>query len=129
MGAAHEGGPTVAVGKFLFATVDCLDPESLARFWAEVLGTEVDTAMDDGRYVFLKGAQGLPVLCFQRVPEAKSGKTRIHLDVSVTDLDAATARVLELGGSWPGTVEQRLEGFSWRTLTDPEGNEFDVAVG
>ena len=119
----------MAVGSFLFATVDCLDPELLARFWAEVLGTEVDTSMDDGRYVFLKGAEGLPVLCFQRVPEAKSGKTRIHLDVSVTDLEVATARVRALGGSWPGRVEQRLEGFTWRTLADPEGNEFDVAVG
>ena len=117
------------VGRFLFATVDCLDPGPLAVFWAEVLGTEVDTTMDEGRYVFLKGGEGLPVLCFQRVPEAKAGKSRIHLDVSVTDLEAATARVLDLGGGWPGRVEQRLEGFTWRTLCDPEGNEFDIAAG
>jgi predicted enzyme related to lactoylglutathione lyase len=119
----------VAVGSFLFATIDCVDPERLARFWAAVLGTEVDTTMDDGRYVFLKGAEGLPVLCFQRVPEAKAGKTRMHIDLSVADLATATSRVTELGGSWPGSIERTLDGFRWRTLADPEGNEFDVAVG
>jgi predicted enzyme related to lactoylglutathione lyase len=119
----------VAVGSFLFATIDCVDPERVARFWAAVLGTDIDTTMDEGRYVFLKGADGLPVLCFQRVPEAKAGKTRMHMDVSVTDLDEATARVLDLGGSWPQEVQKTLEGFTWRTLADPEGNEFDIAVG
>jgi len=118
----------VAVGSFLFATIDCQDPGRLARFWGTVLGTEVDTTMDDGRYVFLKASETLPVLCFQRVPEAKSGKARMHLDLSVTNLDEATARVTELGGAWPGQVEKTLEGFTWRTLSDPEGNEFDIAV-
>jgi predicted enzyme related to lactoylglutathione lyase len=113
----------------MFATVDALDPARLATFWAEVLGTEVDNTMDEGRYVFLKGGEGLPVLCFQRVPEVAGEKNRIHLDVSVDDLDAATERVLALGGSWPGEVEQRLDDFTWRTLADPEGNVFDVATG
>ncbi len=128
-GIAWPEEANVAVGTFLFATIDCADPERLARFWAAVLGTELDTTMDGGRYVFLKGSEGLPVLCFQRVPEAKSGKTRMHLDLSVADLEDATARISELGGSWPGRVEKALEGFSWRTLADPEGNEFDIAVG
>jgi predicted enzyme related to lactoylglutathione lyase len=119
----------VGVGRFLFTTIDCVDPGRLAAFWAEVLSTEVDTEMDDGRYLFLKGGDSSPVVCFQRVPEAKLGKSRMHLDVSVTDLDVATARVLELGGSWPGEVQRQLEGFTWRTLADPEGNEFDIALG
>jgi predicted enzyme related to lactoylglutathione lyase len=118
----------VTVGTFLFTTIDCADPQLLAEFWAQVLGTEVDTSMDDGRYVFLKGGEGLPVLCFQRVPEPRAGKNRVHLDLSVTNLGAATERVLALGGSWPGEVGHTLEGFTWRTLADPEGNEFDVAV-
>jgi predicted enzyme related to lactoylglutathione lyase len=122
-------GRPVGVGSFLFTTIDCADPARLAAFWAEVLSTEVDTEMDDGRYVFLKGGEASPIVCFQRVPEPKSGKTRMHLDVSVTDLDAATARVIELGGSWPAEVERQLEGFTWRTLADPEGNEFDIALG
>ena len=117
-----------AVGSFLFITVDCVDPVALAGFWAQLLGTEVDTQMDDGRFVFLKGADSLPVVCFQRVPEAKTGKSRTHLDLSVRDLAVATRRVLELGGSWPEQTERALEGFTWRTLADPEGNEFDIAL-
>jgi predicted enzyme related to lactoylglutathione lyase len=118
----------MAVGSFLFITVDCLDPVALAGFWAQVLGTEIDTQMDDGRFVFLKGSEALPVVCFQRVPEAKAGKSRIHLDLSVTDLAAATRRIVELGGTWPDSTERKLEGFTWRTLADPEGNEFDLAL-
>ncbi len=117
------------VGSFLYATVDCADPTSVAAFWAAVLDTEVDLDMDDGRYVFLKGSGTLPVLCFQRVPEEKRAKNRIHLDLAVEDLEAATARVRELGGSWPDQTERHLDNFTWRTLADPEGNEFDVATG
>jgi predicted enzyme related to lactoylglutathione lyase len=45
----------------------------------------------------------------------------------VDDLDAATAEVEQLGGRWlqPGTTRQ-LEGFRWRCMADPEGNEFDL---
>lgn len=119
----------MGVGTFQFTTIDCDDPDKLATFWAEVLGTEVDLVMDDGRYVFLKGSEGLPVLCFQRVPEPKTVKNRLHLDVSVEDLAVATERILSLGGSWLDQAEQQLEGFTWRTMADPEGNEFDIAVG
>ncbi len=117
------------VGSFLYATIDCADPVAVAAFWSRVLDTEVELTMDDGRYVFLKGSDTLPVLCFQRVPEPKRDKNRIHLDLSVDDLEAATARVVELGGSWPDGTERTLESFTWRTLADPEGNEFDVATG
>lgn len=119
----------MAVGKFLFATIDCRDPGSLAAFWAAILDTEIDQTMDEGRYVFLNGGSELPVLCFQRVPERKQGKNRMHLDLAVDDLETATARVIELGGTWPDGIEQRLGEFTWRTLADPEGNEFDVATG
>jgi predicted enzyme related to lactoylglutathione lyase len=114
---------------FLFLTVDCLAPDRLASFWAQLLGTEVDAVMDEGRFVFLEGSETLPVICFQRVAEGKSGKNRLHLDLSVDDLEAETDRVLALGGSWPDGQERSLEGFTWRTLADPEGNEFDVAIG
>ena len=117
------------VGSFLYATIDCTDPAAVAAFWSAVLDTEVELTMDDGRYVFLKGSDRLPVLCFQRVPEPKRDKNRIHLDLSVEDLEAATARVVELGGSWPDGTERTLDDFRWRTLADPEGNEFDVATG
>jgi len=66
---------------------------------------------------------------FQQVPEAKSGKNRLHLDLIVGDLDVATAEVEALGGTWlePGTTRE-LEGFQWRCMADPDGNEFDIDV-
>ena len=117
----------MSIGSFLFVTLDANDAMGIARFWAEVLGTEVDDEMDEGRFVFLKGRDGLPVVCIQRVPEPKAGKNRMHLDLSVEDLSAATDRIVALGGSWDGN-EFTLETFRWRTLRDPEGNEFDVSA-
>lgn len=117
------------VGTFLDITVDAEDPDRLAAFWAAVLDTEVELVIDDGRYVFLKGSGSLPVVCFQRVPEAKAEKNRVHLDLSVDDLETATAKVEALGGSWPSRTQLQLETFEWRTLADPEGNEFDIATG
>jgi predicted enzyme related to lactoylglutathione lyase len=66
---------------------------------------------------------------FQRVPETKTGKNRLHLDLIVQDLDAATAEVEALGGRWvePGNTRE-LEGFRWRCMADPEGDEFDIDV-
>jgi Glyoxalase-like domain len=53
-------------------------------------------------------------LALQRVPEAKAGKNRLHLDLVVEDLDAATAEIESLGGRWlePGSTRD-LEGFRW----------------
>jgi predicted enzyme related to lactoylglutathione lyase len=118
----------MADARFLFVTIDCADPAGLAAFWSALLDTPVGDAMDDGRFVFLQGRDDLPVICFQRVPEPKTVKNRLHLDLSVDDLEATTARVVELGGSWGG-AELTLEDFTWRTVADPEGNEFDLAVG
>jgi predicted enzyme related to lactoylglutathione lyase len=117
------------IGTFLFVTIDANDAPAVAAFWAKLLGTELDAEMDDGRFVFLKGREDLPVVCIQRVPEAKAAKNRVHLDLSVDDLESATAEVLALGGSWPDGRTRELEGFRWRTLADPEGNEFDMATG
>jgi predicted enzyme related to lactoylglutathione lyase len=111
----------------LYVTIDANDPPAVAAFWAGLLGTEVDSEFDDGRFIFLAGRDGIPVLCIQRVPEPKHGKTRIHLDLGVDDLETATARVLGLGGSWDG-VDRELAPFSWRTCADPEGTEFDIAL-
>jgi len=117
----------VSTASFLFITIDANDADGVAAFWAALLGTEIDSVFDDGRFVFLKGRDDLPVLCIQRVPEPKTGKVRVHLDLGVDDLEAATQRVLELGGAWDGQ-ERTLDPFAWRTMTDPEGNEFDIAL-
>ena len=114
------------IGRVSFTTIDALDPSHLAAFWGEVLGTEVAETSDEGRFVFLGRANG-HVLGFQRVPEPKSVKNRVHLDVRVDDLQKATEAVLALGGAWNGE-DLQLDDARWRTLTDPEGNEFDIFV-
>ena len=73
------------IGRVSFLTIDANDPARLAAFWCEVLGTHVEETSDGGRFVFLAAANG-HILSFQRVPEQKSVKNRVHLDIRVEDL-------------------------------------------
>ena len=114
------------IGRVSFMTIDATDPDRLAAFWGAMLGTEIEETSDEGRFVFLGEANG-HVLSFQRVPEPKSVKNRVHLDVRVEELEEATDAILALGGSWDGK-ELTLDDARWRTLKDPEGNEFDIFV-
>lgn len=114
------------IGRVSFVTIDANDPDRLAAFWGEVLGTTVEETSDEGRFVFLAAANGY-LLSFQRVPERKSVKNRVHLDLRVEDLGVATDAVLALGGTWDGN-ELTLDDARWRTLRDPEGNELDIFV-
>ena len=120
----------MAVAKVGFIVIDTVDPEALAPFWCELLGEKVDARIDDGRFVVLSSSSdGGPLVGFQRVPEAKVGKNRMHLDLVVEDLDAATTRIEGLGGRWlePG-ITREVEGYRWRCMADPEGNELDIAL-
>jgi predicted enzyme related to lactoylglutathione lyase len=112
-----------------YLVIDTTDPGRLAPFWCALLDVEVDAEIGHGQFVILaRAADGLTV-GFQQVPDAKSGKNRLHLDLVVDDLDAATAEIEALGGRWlePGRTRE-LEGFRWRLMADPEGNEFDIDV-
>jgi predicted enzyme related to lactoylglutathione lyase len=113
--------------RFAFVTLDCRDVGAVGAFWASLLEGSLGDPMDEGRFVFLRDRDDIPTLCLQRVMEPKTVKNRMHLDFEVDDLEATTARILELGGSWPG-VEHTLERYRWRTVQDPEGNEFDITV-
>jgi hypothetical protein len=136
-------------------TVDCVDPHTMADWWAETLGwqlepqdeafirrmisaghaAESDTKVHNGALVWRVGAairhpeglQRAPRVLFQVVPEGKTVKNRLHLDVRVgadnvedvvATLSARGARVQHRGRQGPQT---------WVTLTDPEGNEFCVS--
>ena len=68
--------------RFSAITIDAADARRLAAFWTALLDTEVETELDDGRYVFLAGREGLPELCLQRVPEPKTSQNRVHLDLA-----------------------------------------------
>ncbi len=112
-----------------YLVIDTVDPQRLAPFWCGLLAVRVDTTIGDGQFLVLSPTEEGLTVAFQRVPEAKAGKNRLHLDLVVDDLDKATAEVEELGGRWlePGNSRE-LEGFRWRCMADPEGNEFDIDV-
>jgi len=114
---------TLALG---MVTFDCADPQRLAGFWAAALRTTV--AGDYGGFVFLAPPpDGGVTLGFQRVPEPRVGKNRVHVDLSGADRATEVGRLVELGASVSYDQLGTVPGIDWTTLTDPEGNEFCVA--
>ncbi|HVN50800.1 MAG TPA: VOC family protein [Acidimicrobiales bacterium] len=112
-----------------YLVIDSQDPIGLTPFWCGLLGVGVGTTIGDGQFVVLEPTPDGLTVGFQQVPEPKSGKNRLHLDLVVEDLDTATAEVEELGGRWLDPRQTyELEGFRWRCMADPEGNEFDLDV-
>jgi hypothetical protein len=83
-----------------YLAIDTIDPNGIAPFWCGLLGVHVDTTVGEGDFLILSpSVEGL-IVGFQRVPEMKAGKNRVHLDLVVDDLDEATAEVEKLGGRW-----------------------------
>ena len=115
------------IAKIFAVTIDANDAAAVAAFWAELTGTTVTDVVDGGRMHFLSAAEGAPELCIQQVPEPKTGKARVHLDLTAPDLEVITARIVALGGSMVGE-EHTTDGYTWRTFRDPEGTEFDVEL-
>jgi hypothetical protein len=133
--------------------VDCARPHELADWWAEALGWEVEpqdesfiqrmvagghaseeqTVRHRGALVWKSATAlrspdpGRPRMLFQAVPEAKTVKNRLHLDVHV-GADQREAEVARLVGLGATELWRESQGpYSWVTLADPEGNEFCVA--
>jgi predicted enzyme related to lactoylglutathione lyase len=113
------------LGRLGWIQIDCADPERLAGFWSAVLGLEIGASSGDPvHYLDLVPARpGEPTVGFQRVPEGKVVKNRLHLDVVVDDVDAATAAALALGATRPAREDVHEYGYNGRLLLDPEGNE------
>ncbi|MFD9124803.1 VOC family protein [Kitasatospora sp. NPDC059571] len=105
--------------------VDAADPGALADWWAEALGWTL-VSEDPDEYEIRPAPDRLPGLLFLRVPEAKAGKNRLHLDFRPDDQAAEVDRLIVLGARRAdiGQGEQ-----SWVVLADPEGNEFCVLGG
>ena len=114
------------VGQLGWIQTDCRDPERLALFWGAVFGVEIEDRFGDPpQYMNLASVTvDGPRVCFQRVPEAKIAKNRLHFDVAVDHVDAATARIQGLGGRRVPRDDYHENGYSWRLMEDPEGNEF-----
>ena len=103
--------------------LDAADPEALAPFWCGLLGTEIAARFDGDRFVFLRPAgEAEPALGIQKVPEPKTIKNRMHVDLEVDDLEASTRWVRRHGGS--RIADRETAGVHWRVMADPEGNEF-----
>ncbi|GAA2429876.1 VOC family protein [Streptomyces mauvecolor] len=100
--------------------VDCADPGRLARFWAGLLGGRPVVRDSSWSYVDPPGA---PRLAFQRVPEEKAGKNRLHLDLAVEDVRRARAAAVRRGAHPVGATVTDAQG-TFQVMRDPEGNEF-----
>lgn len=109
-----------AVGRLSQIFIDANDPETVAEFWSRALGVGIERR--DPPYVLLEPLPSGLVVGVQRVPEPKAGKARVHVDLTVDDLEPAVTRVQALGGQF---VAGPFEGIHrWVVLSDPEGTEF-----
>ena len=105
---------------------DANDPHRVAGFWALALGYVAEPGYDDpdGASIVDPDGRG-PAIGFLRVPEGKTAKNRMHLDLGCDDRRAEVARLVALGATHLGDHDEF--GISWSVLTDPEGNEFCIA--
>ncbi|MFJ3422053.1 VOC family protein [Streptomyces sp. NPDC086082] len=114
---------TEPVGRLGSVSLDCDDPRTLAAFWAATLGGEI-TVESDG---FCALDLGALLLVTVRVPDHRPPQwpdgtpKQFHLDVAVTDLDAAERLVLA-GGATKAAGQPALD--RWRVLLDPAGHPF-----
>jgi len=82
-----------------YVTIDCHEPEVIAAFWSQILGVPVKGRVGDNFVVLERPSDDAVAMAFQRVPEDKVVKNRVHVDLQIDDLDAVTESVERLGGS------------------------------
>lgn len=108
-------------------TWDCADPRKVAEFWCAILGFELVEIDEEGAEIRDPSGEGPPIL-FLVVPEGKSVKNRLHLDLRPeTSMAAEVGRMKQLGATEYRLVEEG--GSFWTVMQDPEGNEFCVLRG
>ena len=115
---------TLSLGQIV---IDSTDAAGLAGFWSGLL----DRPLVDGANPFFAVVPpapdgSMPALMFLAVPEPRSGKNRLHLDLVSPDQPAAVDRALALGATRIGDFDEH--GTRWTTLADPEGNVFDIGI-
>ena len=105
--------------------LDCCDPAALARFWAGALHYVNVGAVENYVLLVPDGRPG-PNLLLQQVPEDKTVKNRMHLDIHVADIAGEATRLEQLGARRLEGEIRSEHGSSWVMMADPEGNEFCV---
>jgi hypothetical protein len=105
-------------------TFDAADPQSLAEFWSAALGRPVDDNASEHFASIDNQVPERPSWFFIRVPEGKTTKNRLHVDLRADDRDIEVDRLISLGAT---KLSQHDEwGASWTVMVDPENNEFCV---
>ena len=122
---SRERNTIVTIG-FGQVVIDSQRADEIAGFWSALL----DRPVNDGANQFLlipaSDDRTFPALMFLAVPEPRQGKNRMHLDLVATDLPAEVERAVALGATKIAEFDEY--GTRWTTLTDPEGNVFDIGV-
>ena len=112
--------------RVLHLTFDCADPGALADFWCAALGyTRTELTNDFVAEAVPPPGTDAPKLLFIKVPEPKTAKNRVHVDIGVPDRDVVVQRMLDLGATKVGEYDEW--NTQWVTLRDPEGNEVCIA--
>jgi len=101
--------------------VDSAEPAALAGWWRRLLGGSVEVDDDGDATLHILHIPGGLAIEFVRVPEAKTVKNRLHLDLRSTDLAEATEQAVALGAT---RADDIYDGGRWQVMRDPEGNEF-----
>ncbi|MET7860532.1 VOC family protein [Streptomyces sp. NPDC005318] len=108
---------------FYSLVVDAHDLPSQARFWCRVLDWKVLFEAED-EIVIGADKDAVPGITFVPVPEKKTLKNRLHIDLAPDDQTAEVGRIVGLGATRVDVGQQA--GAGWAVLADPEGNEFCV---
>jgi Glyoxalase-like domain len=105
---------------------DCGDVLKMAAFWSALLGRPLDEGSSEW-FASIGGTDAdrrEPAWYFNKVPEPKRAKNRVHLDVVNPD-PAAVDELVRLGATIAG--QHQIRGHHWTVMQDPEGNEFCIA--
>ena len=108
---------------------DCDDVLKVANFWSAVLGRELDPGAS-AMWATIGNtdpARAEPAWYFNKVPESKTAKNRVHLDMVDPD-PGAVDKLVQLGATVLDEQDVPGAAHHWTVLADPEGNEFCVAV-
>jgi predicted enzyme related to lactoylglutathione lyase len=116
--------------RLVHLVVDASDPAALARFWAAaldwVVADEAEEEVDVWPAGFsYPGTAAVPLL-FCPVPEARTGKNRVHLDLASTSDEHQAELVARLTGLGASMADIGQQDVPWVVMADPEGNEFCV---
>jgi predicted enzyme related to lactoylglutathione lyase len=110
--------------------IDCADHEAVVVFWLAAMGDYARVDVNE-QYVAIAPAEpsiGRPAILFQKVPEPRTVKNRVHLDLRGESMAAEVQRLVNLGATF---IAERTLGddVRWTVMADPEGNEFCISGG